>query len=58
MTNLPKSDNAKEKRCDHEWDQEISSMYNSEYFVQVKCKKCGVYGEEDVRTGKVSWPCT
>ena len=46
------------KDCDHEWDMEITSMLSNEYVSATKCKKCGVPGEEDTRTGVVYWPAT
>ena len=37
--------------CEHEWNAEITSMFSNEFVTAVKCKKCGVSGEQDRSKG-------
>ena len=52
------SSNVDPQECDHEWDAEITSQFSNEHFTAVRCKKCGVSGEQDNKTGETTWPCT
>lgn len=47
----------RESLCGHEW-KEIDSQYNNEITTDVVCKKCGVHGEKDNKTGDVFYPAT
>jgi len=44
--------------CDHDWEELISDMGNSEHQTMVACTKCGVPGARSNKTGEVYWPAT
>jgi hypothetical protein len=44
--------------CTHEWVEEVDSMYSSLYQLEVRCSKCKMIGELDVKTGVVFFPAT
>jgi len=44
--------------CKHEWNEVVDSQFHSEWYVDVRCGKCGCPGERDKHTQKVFWPAT
>lgn len=43
--------------CAHEWE-EYESMGTNEWFTDVRCAKCGEYGQRDESDKTVFWPAT
>ena len=41
--------------CDHEWGENISSLYHSQTGRDGACTKCGCIGTQDIKTKNLFW---
>jgi len=46
------------RSCDHEWKEQIDSMYDTEYTTEVYCVKCQCPGDRHNPSSHVHWPST
>ncbi len=44
--------------CTHDWRESIDTQFCNEHCTEVKCTKCGMYGEKTIATGEVFFPAT